>query len=134
MKKLRYILGAFLLAVTSCVSLDIPPKNIVTDDDLLTTQSGVSIYLARLYSKMPWEDFKYIPWNGGFNGQTWLGCLGVEGTGEAVCREGGAGSFTSESTAWWGLAYVLIHDANHFLETLPAFKDNLSFVPYTPFR
>ena len=35
------------LAFISCVP-DIPPKNIVTDDDLLTNQSGMAIYLSRM--------------------------------------------------------------------------------------
>ena len=121
MRKIYIAILVSLLAA-SCVSLDIPPKDIVTDDDLMSSQSGLAIYMARLYTKMPWEDFKYIPWNsqnGGFGGQTWLGCLGVEGTGEAVCRESSAGSFTSEATAWWGLAFTLIRQANHLIETLP---------------
>ena len=40
--------------------MNIPPKNTVTDDDLLTSSKGMQIYLARLYSQMPWEDFKYM--------------------------------------------------------------------------
>ena len=62
------------LAFISCVP-DIPPKNIVTDDDLLTNQAGMAIYLSRMYTQMPWEDFKYIA-KRGFDGNTFLGCLG----------------------------------------------------------
>ena len=81
MKKIfTYILFATLL-MAGCVNLDIPPKNIVSDDDLMGSQSGLQVYLARLYSQMPWEDFKYIAQRG-FDGNSWLGCLGVEGTGE----------------------------------------------------
>ena len=135
MRKIYIAILVSLLAA-SCVSLDIPPKDIVTDDDLMSSQSGLAIYMARLYTKMPWEDFKYIPWNsqnGGFGGQTWLGCLGVEGTGEAVCRESSAGSFTSEATAWWGLAFTLIRQANHLIETLPEYKDIYPEVTFNEF-
>ena len=48
MKKIfTYILFASLLTA-GCVNLDIPPKNIVSDDDLMSSQSGLQVYLARL--------------------------------------------------------------------------------------
>ena len=40
---------------TSCVDMDIAPKNIVTSESLLSNESGMDIYMARLYSNMPWE-------------------------------------------------------------------------------
>ena len=54
---------------TSCVDMDIAPKNIVTSESLLSNESGMDIYMARLYSNMPWEDFKYLSqWGVNFNG------------------------------------------------------------------
>ena len=38
------ILG--LAVLSSCQDMDIPPKNIVTSDDLLTSESGMDIYMA----------------------------------------------------------------------------------------
>ena len=35
---------------TSCVDMDIAPKNIVTSESLLSNESGMDIYMARLYS------------------------------------------------------------------------------------
>ncbi|MBQ9582901.1 MAG: RagB/SusD family nutrient uptake outer membrane protein [Bacteroidales bacterium] len=132
MKKIFiYILFA-AAALAGCVNLDIPPKNIVSDDDLMSSQSGLQVYLARLYSQMPWEDFKYIAQRG-FDGNSWLGCLGVEGTGEAVTRDNICASFTGESASWWGRAYTLIHDANHLIETLPKYKDNFPEITYKEF-
>ena len=56
MKKiLAYIALAFISV--SCVDLSIPPKNIVTSEDLLSNESGIDIYMARMYSNMPFEDF-----------------------------------------------------------------------------
>lgn len=52
-----------LLAVcclTSCVDLNIAPKNFVSDNDLMSSESGMNIYMARMYSYMPFEDFKYM--------------------------------------------------------------------------
>ena len=58
MKKIIIFLATALLA-TSCVDMDVPPKNVVTANQLLSDESGIDIYMARLYSYMPYEDFKY---------------------------------------------------------------------------
>ena len=71
MKKLIIFLATALLA-TSCVDMDVPPKNVVTADQLLSDESGIDIYMARMYSYMPYEDFKYQgQWGFNFNG--WRG-------------------------------------------------------------
>ena len=132
MKKILYTLAISLLAAVSCTSLDISPKNIVTDDDLMSNQAGLSIYMARLYSQMPWEDFKYMAlW--GFNGNSWLGSLGIEGTGESVNRDGICTAFAGEDTPWWSLSYRLIHDANHLIAKFPDYKGNFPEVTYNEF-
>ncbi len=122
MRRILIILSlASILGVSSCVELDIKPKNIVTDDDLLNTPAGMDIYIARMYSHMPFEDFKYMAqWGLEYNG--WLASLGIEGTGEAVNRDGITTSFTGERTAYWGQAFELIRDANHLIETLPNYQ------------
>jgi hypothetical protein len=126
MKKILIILSLFgSLGLAGCTDLDITPKNIVTDEDLLTTPAGMDIYMARMYSLMPFEDFKYMAeWGIEFNG--WLASNGIEGTGEAVNRDGITRSFTGERTPYWGRAFELIRDANHLIETLPNYKDKFS--------
>ncbi|MCS3554317.1 MULTISPECIES: RagB/SusD family nutrient uptake outer membrane protein [unclassified Sphingobacterium] len=126
MKKILIILSLFgSLGLAGCTDLDITPKNIVTDEDLLTTPAGIDIYMARMYSLMPFEDFKYMAeWGIEFNG--WLASNGIEGTGEAVNRDGITRSFTSERTPYWGRGFELIRDANHLIETLPNYKDKFS--------
>jgi len=139
MKKI-YALFILLVAAVSCVSLDIPPKDIITDEQLLTNEAGMKIYMARLYSSMPFEDLKYIAANG-FSGQSWTAGLGFEGTGESVYRDSWSCSFTSETTSlggnsgnpWWGSAFTLIRDANHLLESLPQYKDNFTEIIYNDF-
>lgn len=130
MKKLLIILSLFgLLSFPACVDLDITPKNVVTDDDLLTNQSGMDIYLARMYSYMPFEDFKYMgEWGIEYNG--WLAATGIDGTGEALTRDGICRAFTSERTPYWGRAFSLLRDANHLIETLPNYKDSHAEVAY----
>src|SRR5690606_22200110 len=124
MKRLLIILALATGAtgLHSCVDLDITPKNIVTDNELLSTPAGMDIYLARVYSSMPFEDFKYMgEWGFEFNG--WLNSIGIEGTGEAVNRDGITTSFRGERTPYWGKAFETIRDANHIIENLPKYKD-----------
>ena len=123
-RKILYtFIGLGAILATSCVDMDRTPENIWTDDDLLSNDAGVEVYMARLYSQMPWEDFKYMAqW--GFNRSSWLGALGIEGTGEALNRDGITTSFTNEDTAWWGNAFTLIREANHMIETLPDYAEN----------
>lgn len=126
MKKLFIILSLLgILSLPSCVDLDITPKNVVTDDDLMTNESGMDIYMARMYSYMPFEDFKYMgEWGYEFN--SWLGATGIDGTGEALTRDGICRAFTSERTPYWGMAFKTLRDANHLIESLPKYKDNFS--------
>lgn len=126
MKRLMIILAlAGSCSMQSCVDLDITPKNIVTDNELLNTPAGMDIYLARIYSMMPFEDFKYTAeWGFEYNG--WLNSVGIEGTGEAVNRDGVTTSFRGERTPYWGRAFETIRDANHLIENLPKYKDNFS--------
>ncbi|CAM3524994.1 RagB/SusD family nutrient uptake outer membrane protein [Sphingobacterium prati] len=126
MKKLLIILSlAGSIGFTGCADLDITPKNVVTDQDLLNSPAGMDIYMARMYSLMPFEDFKYMAqWGIEFNG--WLAAIGIEGTGEAVTRDGISTSFTGERTAYWERAFELLRDANHLIENLPNYKDKFS--------
>lgn len=90
----------------------------------MSSDAGLSIYMSRLYSQMPWEDFKYMAQWGLPRRSSWLGCFGVEGTGEAVNRDGLTTPFRGEDDPWWGDAYTLIRDANKLIEGLPAYRDN----------
>lgn len=129
MKKILTIVSATLLLTASCVDMDVAPKNIITSDQLLSNESGMDIYLARLYSYMPYEDFKYMgQW--GFNYNGWLNATGIEGTGEATNRDGICRAFTGEDNAYWGSAFTELRDANFLIENLPAYKDNYPEVTY----
>lgn len=124
-KSILYVLAG-LLFLASCQDMYLPPKNTLTDEDLMSSEAGLSIYMARMYSQMPWEDFKYMAQWGLPRRSSWLGCLGVEGTGEAVNRDGVTTAFRGEDDPWWGSSYSLIRDANKLIEGLPAYKDNYS--------
>lgn len=133
MKKiiLSAILGATLL--TSCQNMDIPPKNIVTSDDLLSSESGMDIYMARMYSIMPFEDFKYLPERGISNFNGWLASFGFEGIGENVNRDGYCRSFTGEGDVYWGKAFELLRDANFLIENLPNYRGTYPEITYNDY-
>jgi SusD family. len=139
MKKIFILPLLGLLCFSACTDLDVPPKGLVTDDDLMTSESGMEIYLARMYSSLPIEDFKYMAeWGIEYN--SWLGAVGIEGTGEAVTRDGISTAFTGERTAYWagvkdgnnqrGRAFTLLRDANYLIETLPKYKDVYPEITY----
>ena len=128
MKKIFMLALLGILFITSCNDLDISPKNIVTDEDLMTNESGMEIYLARMYSYMPFEEFKYMPqW--GLRFDSWLGAMGISGTGEALNRDGICSAFTGEDTPYWNdegkkaQPFKLLRDANYLLETLPKYRE-----------
>lgn len=112
-------------AMQSCVKMDIEPKNIVSDNELFSTPASVDIYMATMYSRMPFEDFKYMSqWGFEYNG--WLNSVGIDGSGEAVNRDGITTAFTGERTAYWAQAFGLLRNANHLIETLPQYQGNFS--------
>lgn len=121
-RSILYILTGLLL-LSSC-DMNLPPKNMVTDDDIMSSEAGLSIYMARMYSQMPWEDFKYLAQWGPASYSSWLGSLGIEGTGEAVDRNDITATFRNERHPWWEHSYILIRDANRLIEGLPNYKEN----------
>ena len=135
--KFKYILIVVLAFggfVTSCSDyLEIPPKNVVQDKDLFSDVKGMSIYLSRMYSQMPFEDFKYSPARQFFD--DWLVTPGAN-SGESLGRDAGT-AMTSEGYSrngpYWGRAFNLLRDANRLLETLPEYKPNFSEDEYSDY-
>ncbi len=133
--KSKYILSAFLILsgfLISCKKdyLDIPPMNIVQDKDLFSSEAGMTVYLSRIYSQMPFEDFKYSPARQFFD--DWLVTPGAN-EGSSIGRDAGT-AMTSEgfarNGAYWGRAFNLLRDANYMLETLPTYKANFKEADY----
>ena len=122
MKKIVYLLlSGFLILSAGCKkSLDVPPTNIISDADIFSNVAGIDGYMARIYSQMPIEDFKWNPSTGFktfFNGST------ATFTGEAISRDQAGGT---ETFNYWSDAYALIRDCNYFMETLPKYAGNFS--------
>lgn len=125
------VLSGVLFFNSSCKKyLDVPPINIVTEADVISNDKGMQLYLSRMYSQMPFEDFKYSPARQFFD--DWLVTPGTnEGAslgrdaGEAMTSEGWA-----RNGAYWTRAFNLLRDANNLIEALPQFKSNFDEAQY----
>lgn len=133
LKSYLFIVLAFGSVLPSCKrSLDIPPMNIVQDKDLFSSTASMSIYMSRLYSQMPFEDFKYSPARQFFD--DWLVAPGAN-EGSSISRDAGT-AMTSEGYGrlqrpfWEQVAFNLLRDANRLRETLPEYRSNFSDAEY----
>jgi starch-binding outer membrane protein, SusD/RagB family len=121
MKKYIYIIASvFFLGLSACEKLDVAPPNIVDDKDIFTNEAGITAYMARMYSRLPIEDFKYSP-TISFNAFVIGSFSGI--TGEALSRDM---TNTRETFNYWADAYTLIRECNYFLEVLPNYAANFS--------
>lgn len=120
--KIYLLLIVITCGITACTKLDIPPLNVVQDNDVFTSAGGIQIYMARMYSEMPIEDFRYSPTRG--LNFFWIispfPCI----TGEALSRD--QQGATAETFGYWGGAYTLLREANYFMQTLPQYAKNFS--------
>jgi len=127
MKKYNYILLTLLVCFTACRKLDIPPKNIVGDVDVFSTPAGIQAYMARLYSELPIEDFRYSPQRG--INFFWIISPTPATTGEALSRDQ-TSSMQENFGGWswdiWGGSYTTIRDCDYFIQTLPTYASNFS--------
>ncbi|MCD8044139.1 MAG: RagB/SusD family nutrient uptake outer membrane protein [Tannerellaceae bacterium] len=124
MKLYKYILFlVFLCGVTACTDLDIAPINVVTDEEIFSSESGINSYRARLYSQMPIEDFKYS-FERGFN-HFWLVDPLPANTGESLHHD--TNGVREDKESYWEPGYKLLRDIHYFLETLPEWKDRANY-------
>jgi hypothetical protein len=121
MKKYIYIITTvFFIGLTACEKLDVPPLNVVQDKDLFVNEAGIAAYMARIYSRLPIEDFKYSP-TISFNAFVIGSFSGL--TGEALSRDM---PNTAETFNYWADAYSVIRECNYFMETLPNYASNFN--------
>lgn len=131
--KIRYILLILIslsISFASCKKyLDVPPKNVVQDADLFSSSKGMMVYLSRIYSQMPFEDFKYSPGGGFFH--DWLVCPGVN-EGSSIGRDRSFAMTGEGQGNWnfWAGGFSLLRDINRLIETLPAYKSNYQIADY----
>src|SRR6201994_3230168 len=124
----KYIAFLFFAAgIFACRKLDIPPKNIIQDADIFNSQQGIQAYMARLYSELPIEDFRYSPQRG--INFFWIISPTPATTGEALSRDQN-GSMQENIGGWqneyWGATYTTIRDCDYFIQTLPTYSKNFT--------
>ena len=126
MKKLLISL-LLVTGVFSCRKLDIPPINIIQNDDIFTSPQGIQAYMARIYSELPIEDFRYSPQRG--LNFFWIISPTPATTGEALSRDQN-GSMQENVGGWekeyWGATYTTIRDCDYFIQTLPTYSKNFT--------
>ena len=120
----KILVSALVMALSfySCDYLDVPPINIIQDDAIFNSESGITSYMTTLYDDLPIEDFRYT--QQGFNvsgkGQGRLPNV----SGEAMCSSSDDISTIGDGT-WWGCwDYGKIRRVNYFLKNFPAYKSN----------
>ena len=120
----KILVSALVMALSfySCDYLDVPPINIIQDDAIFNSESGITSYMTTLYYDLPIEDFRYT--QQGFNvsgkGQGRLPNV----SGEAMCSTSDDISTIGDGT-WWGCwDYGKIRRVNYFLKNFPAYKSN----------
>ncbi|MGZ3873817.1 MAG: RagB/SusD family nutrient uptake outer membrane protein, partial [Mucilaginibacter sp.] len=126
MKKYKYIILIILAAgISACRKLNIPPKNIIQDPQVFSSNGGIQAYMARLYSELPIEDFRYSPQRG--LNFFWIISPTPATTGEALSRDQ-TGSMQENLGGWnwdfWSGCYTVIHDCDYFIQTLPNYASN----------
>lgn len=118
MKKLIVILIIF---ITSCHKLDVTPPNIVNEQDIFSSQEGITAFMSRLYYLMPVEDFSYSL-NTGFNNISIFRHTSAY-TGEALSRDVTSAGYGANI---WSNSYTTIRQCNMFFKTFPNYSGKYS--------
>lgn len=130
--KLKKILMTLSLtvAISACTDLEIQPVNLLGEDDIFGSTEGVMSNMARIYSRLPIEDFKYY-YPSGFNTSGALykqmACL----TGEAVGRD--TQGADNEGFQYWDEGFSQIRDINILIDKVPQYADQLGEPATTTF-
>lgn len=118
MKNYKYILLVLSVCfLGACQSLDIPPKNVLTDDDIYN-EGGIKAYMVGIYSHLPMDDYNVS--NDGDRGGyfQWASIVWpMLSTGETVNRNN-TGIYIP-AKGYWGPGYQIIRQANTLIKNLP---------------
>ncbi|MBS1523842.1 MAG: RagB/SusD family nutrient uptake outer membrane protein [Bacteroidetes bacterium] len=128
MKRYIYIVLTILTVFGSaCRKVNVAPQNIIQDPDIFSSAPGIQAYMARLYSELPIEDFRYSPARG--LNFFWIISPTPATTGEALSRDQ-TNAMQENFGGWnwdiWGGSYTVIHDCDYFIETLPKYAGSFS--------
>lgn len=123
--KYKKIFLSYLTAVTmaSCNNLDVPPMNIVQDKDVFQSESGITAYMARLYTELPIEDFKFNR----DNFDQWANIPSLSNcTGEMLLAMADM-VWDSPSGDWCGAwRYGPVRNVNYFINEFPSYSNSFT--------
>lgn len=126
MKKL-FLIVFFAAGLFACRKIDLAPIGIIQNADVFGSPQGIQAYMARLYSELPIEDFRYSPQRG--LNFFWIISPTPATTGEALSRDQN-GSMQENVGGWekeyWGATYTTIRDCDYFIQTLPDYAKNFT--------
>lgn len=115
-KLIYIILVVWSLSIFSCdEKLDIPPKNIISTEQVFTNESAVFAFLSTLYIQLPIEDFNYST-----NGpNSWSsGVTAAQACEEAVSSDARATIGEGVWWNWWANGYKAIREVNGFISNI----------------
>ena len=125
MKKLIY--KAIALIVTcgaiSCVDLNIPPQNVIDNDDIYN-EDGIESFMSALYSRMPIEDYKSGLAGDGDGYNNW-DCTKMTDGNIGIYTNSQFNQFTDPAKGYWTGAYEVIRYANDFISNIPDYEREL---------
>lgn len=126
MKKI-ILFFAILIIGTSCNTLDVPPYNIIQDEQIFKSESGIKAYLASIYRDLPIEDFNFnvnnfdnfytLPALGNYTGEM-LNCL----------SDMEWNSPNGNMLQMW--RYDWVRKTNYFLQEFPNYEGNFTETQY----
>lgn len=115
-----------IIIMSSCVSLDLSPKNMLSDEAAFNSQAGVDAYFAKIYREIRMEDFNYSIIDG-FNHIYGWQYRPVGGhTGEFLCRDIPSQQYETDDICWSDV-YQNVRRINYFIHN---FKNYESY--FTP--
>ena len=113
--------AALCSAFTGCVDLDIPPKNILTNEDIYN-EGGITAYMAGLYNHLPMEDFNMGDDGGRGGFFNWLSDKTTLGSTGEYANNVCGNSCVYGDKGYWKPAYQIIRQANVLIQDLPNYS------------
>ncbi|MCD7978577.1 MAG: RagB/SusD family nutrient uptake outer membrane protein [Tannerellaceae bacterium] len=117
------ILSFLLTGLWACNDLDVPSINIIQDQDVFRSESGVTSYMVRLYEDLPVEDFNFN--EEGFNKP--LNSLSPGNyTGETLLCMADMIWNNLDGDKFQDWRYNSVRNVNYFIGNFPEYTDHFS--------
>lgn len=117
------VIIVYILGISSCVDLNIPPQNVIDNDDIYN-EAGIKSFMAALYSRMPIEDYKSGLSGDGDGYNNW-DCTNMLDGNIGIYTNSQFNTFIDPAKGYWSSGYEVIRSANDFIENLPSYADKL---------